>query len=94
MIVSAVEEVPSLESFASLDDGAGEAQSQAVAPQDAGAGEASVVDTGVEGRTKSPESQAATSAERGATALPEGLPSSEIAPLGVDQGEGPAAGTQ
>ena len=107
MIVSVVEEVPSLESFTSLDGGVAEAEGKAASPEDAGAGEPGDGDTGAQGRTASPEgraeearegaaaspeSQAAGDTEQGAAPLTEGLGEGEVGPGRGDQGERPGPG--
>ena len=107
MIVSVVEELPSLESFSSPDDGAGGPEGRSASPEDAEGGDADNGDAGPDGHTasseghgdgteevaaSSPQSQGAGDTEVRAAVLAEGLRAGEGEPFSSDHGESPVSG--
>jgi hypothetical protein len=107
MIVSVVEELPSLESFSSPDDAAGGPEGRSASPEDAEGGEADNGHAGPDGHTASPEghgdeteevaaaspqSQGAGDTEVRAAVLAEGLRAGEGEPFSSDHGESPVSG--
>ena len=99
MIVSVVEEVPSLESLASLDDATADTNGEAGSPEGAGAGGAGGGDPGADGQTVSPGAHG-DEREDVAAPAPENQAAGATAEvrltddLRADQGEGPAAVVQ
>ncbi|MGO9149155.1 MAG: hypothetical protein ACLP1E_02215 [Acidimicrobiales bacterium] len=85
MIVSVVEELPSLESFSSPDDGAGGPEGRSASPEGHG-------DETEEVAASFPQSQGAGDTEVRAAVLAEGLRAGEGAPFNSDHGESPVSG--